>query len=69
VDDSALIQALHRMESRDLISAEWGVTEKERRARYYKCTAAGRAHLRAEGAELASDVAAIGAILAAKPSR
>lgn len=64
VDDSALIQAVHRMEARGLLSAEWGVTENDRRARYYRLTAAGRAHLRAQGAELARDVAAIAAVLA-----
>jgi transcriptional regulator len=48
VDDSALYQALYRMEQRALIGAEWGVTENNRRARYYRVTPAGRAHLRAE---------------------
>jgi PadR family transcriptional regulator PadR len=48
IDDSALYQALYRMEQRGLIDAEWGVTENNRRARYYRMTAAGRAHLRAE---------------------
>jgi transcriptional regulator len=48
VDDSALYHALHRMEERGLIAAEWGVTENNRRARYYNATSAGRAHLRAE---------------------
>src|SRR5918992_163394 len=50
VDDSALYQALYRMEQRELIDAEWGVTENNRRARYYRVTAAGRAHLRSETA-------------------
>ncbi len=50
VDDSALYQALYRMEQRGLVTAEWGVTENNRRARYYRVTAAGRAHLRAETA-------------------
>lgn len=50
VDDSALYQALHRMEERELVAAEWGVTENNRRARYYTITPAGRAHLRAETA-------------------
>ncbi|HEU4643339.1 MAG TPA: PadR family transcriptional regulator [Gemmatimonadaceae bacterium] len=45
VDDSALYQALHRMEERELVAAEWGVTENNRRARYYTITPAGRAHL------------------------
>jgi transcriptional regulator len=66
VDDSALIQALHRMEARGLVSAEWGTTQNDRRARYYRITPAGRAHLRTEGADLAGHVAAIGAILAAR---
>ena len=48
IEDSALYQALDRMEERGLIKAEWGLTEKNRRARYYRMTAAGRAHLRAE---------------------
>jgi transcriptional regulator len=48
VDDRALYQALQRMEERALIGAEWGVTENNRRARYYRISAAGRAHLEAE---------------------
>jgi transcriptional regulator len=48
IDDSALYQALHRMEGRGLVEAEWGMTENNRRARFYKLTAAGRAHLRRE---------------------
>jgi transcriptional regulator len=48
VDDSALYQALYRMEQRGLIGAEWGVTENNRRARYYRLAAAGRTHLRTE---------------------
>ena len=48
VDDSAMYQALHRLEGRGYIEAEWGVTENNRRARYYKLTVAGRRHLRAE---------------------
>lgn len=48
VEDSALYQAVYRLEERGLLQAEWGVTENNRRARYYKLTPAGRAHLRAE---------------------
>ena len=50
VDDSAIYQALHRLEARGLVTVEWGVTENNRRARYYRPTAAGRAHRRAETA-------------------
>jgi transcriptional regulator len=48
IDDSALYQALQRMEARGLLSAEWGVSDTNRRARYYKLTAAGRQRLRTE---------------------
>ena len=48
--DSALYQALYRLEGRGLVTAEWGVTENNRRARYYSIGAAGRAHLRRETA-------------------
>jgi transcriptional regulator len=48
IQDSALYQALHRLEERGLTTAEWGVTENNQRARYYKLTRAGRAHLTAE---------------------
>jgi PadR family transcriptional regulator, regulatory protein PadR len=48
VQDSALYQALHRLEERGLATADWGVTANNQRARYYKLTRAGRAHLAAE---------------------
>lgn len=48
VDDSAVYQALHRLEERELVRAEWGVSDKNRRVRFYRLTAAGRAHLRSE---------------------
>ena len=48
LEDSALYQAVYRLEERGLLQAEWGVTENNRRARYYKLTTAGRAFLRAE---------------------
>jgi len=50
LDDSALYQALQRMERRGWLAAEWGTTENNRRARYYRLTAAGRQHLRTESA-------------------
>ena len=48
IDDSALYQALQRMEGRGLLAAEWGTTENNRQARYYKLTAAGRQRLKSE---------------------
>jgi transcriptional regulator len=48
LDDSALYQALYRMEARGLVTAEWGVTENNRRARYYKLSRDGRGQLKAQ---------------------
>src|SRR4051812_26337040 len=50
IDDSALYQALQRLESRGYVTAEWGVSENNRRARYYKLATAGRQRLRSETA-------------------
>ena len=47
-EDSALYQALHRMEGRGLVTAEWGVTENNRKARYYSLTLGGQHHLESE---------------------
>jgi len=51
IRDSALYQALHRLEERDLVVAEWGITENNQRARYYRVTKTGRARLAAETAQ------------------
>ena len=48
VEEGALYPALHRLELRGLVAAEWGVSENNRRARYYRLTAAGRKQLHAE---------------------
>ncbi len=48
MDDAALYQALHRLEQKGLIEAEWGVSENNRRAKYYSLTTAGRRQLRSE---------------------
>lgn len=66
VEDAALLQALHRMEGKALIAAEWGVTKNGRRARYYRLTPAGRAHLRAESERLVDHFDALVTILGAK---
>ena len=63
VDDSALYQALQRMEGRAWLSAEWGTSENNRRARYYKLTTAGRQRLRAESATWLRYTRSVGAIL------
>jgi len=48
IEDSALYQALHRLEERGFIDAEWGMSPNNRRARYYALTTRGRTHLRVE---------------------
>jgi transcriptional regulator len=48
VEEGSLYPALHRIELEGWITAEWGVTENNRRARYYRLTAAGRRQLRTE---------------------
>ena len=48
VEDAALYQALHRLERKELIESEWGLSENNRRAKYYQLTSQGRAQLRAE---------------------
>src|SRR5215217_3543532 len=50
VDGAALYQALHRLEHRKWVSTSWGLSENNRKAKYYTLTAAGRAQLRAESA-------------------
>jgi transcriptional regulator len=47
-EDAALYQALHRLEAKGLISSEWGLSDNNRRAKYYSLTAPGRRHLRSE---------------------
>src|SRR6476646_9906553 len=69
VEDAALLQALHRMEERQLIVAEWGVTKNGRRARYYRLTTAGRTHLRAESARLVDHLDAVVSIRGAKSAK
>jgi transcriptional regulator len=48
LDGAALYPALHRLEERGLIDAEWGVTENNRRAKYYRLTTRGRTAMRAQ---------------------
>jgi len=48
VEEGSLYPALQRMLMKDWISGEWGKTAENRRARYYRLTRAGRAHLQKE---------------------
>jgi len=50
IESAALYQALHRLERKKWVRAEWGVSENNRRAKFYSITAEGRKQLRAETA-------------------
>ena len=67
VTDSALYQALYRMEERGLVEAEWGITENNRRARYYSITPAGQVSLAAETKRFLRYADTVGTILSAAP--
>ena len=45
IEDAAMYPALHRLEARGFIDSEWGLSENNRRAKYYRLTAAGRRQL------------------------
>ncbi|MGH7477156.1 MAG: helix-turn-helix transcriptional regulator [Longimicrobiales bacterium] len=66
-DESAVYQALYRMEEKWLIKAEWGVTEANRRARYYRLLPAGRKHLAAETGRLLRYAELLSGILSSAP--
>src|SRR5687767_5221926 len=48
IEDAALYQALHRLERRGWIDSEWGLSENNRKAKYYRLTPRGRQQLRSE---------------------
>lgn len=69
VEEGALYPALHRLEQRKWLAAEWGLTEKNRRAKYYRITDRGRKQLATEASRWARYTAAVGLILSAEGGR
>lgn len=67
VDHGSLYPALQRLEQAGLITSEWGVSDKKRRARFYKLTRAGRMRLTAETTKWEKMVRAVSRIL--KPAK
>lgn len=67
VEDGSLYPALHRIERRGWITAEWGPSESNRRAKYYTLTRTGRAQLSREIDAWTSLVNGISLVLNAKP--
>ncbi len=65
VEEGALYPALHRLELRGLLASEWGVSENNRRAKYYRLTAAGRKQLTRETEHWGRMTTAIARILEA----
>jgi len=67
IDQGALYPALYRLERQGLLGTAWGVSENNRRAKYYRLTAAGRKRLRSETDGWQRLTAAMAAALAARP--
>src|SRR5947209_6937255 len=67
IEQGALYPALYRLERQGLLSTEWGVSENNRRAKYYELTTAGRKRLREETAGWERLVAAMSSALRARP--
>jgi PadR family transcriptional regulator, regulatory protein PadR len=62
-----LYQALYRLEQRDLLAAEWGASENNRRAKFYQLTSGGRRRLKQETTSWTAFVRAMAAALNADP--
>jgi len=65
IEEGALYPALHRMERRGWIEAEWGMSEKNRKAKFYRLTDAGRRALHAESETWQRYPSAVGRVLQA----
>jgi PadR family transcriptional regulator, regulatory protein PadR len=65
VEDRALYVALHRLEDRGWVESEWGLSENNRKAKYYQLTPRGRAQFRAETARWTTYAEAVFKVLAA----
>src|SRR3954453_10978552 len=63
LEDAALYQALHRLESKGWIEAEWGLSENNRRAKFYRLTGEGKRQLQSELSSWRAYVDAVGKVL------
>jgi PadR family transcriptional regulator, regulatory protein PadR len=68
VEEGSLYPALRRLEDRGFITSQWGLSENNRRAKYYELSAAGRRHLRSEAARWLEFSGAVTRVLRAAPS-
>ncbi len=69
VEEGALYPALHRMEQKKWLDAEWGYTDNNRRAKYYQLSPLGRRQLTAELSKWSRYTQAVGYVLAAVGGR
>jgi PadR family transcriptional regulator, regulatory protein PadR len=69
VEEGSLYPALHRMEQEGWIASEWGLSENNRRARFYKLTAAGRKQLTSEETNWHEINHAVGLVLNFVPTK
>jgi PadR family transcriptional regulator, regulatory protein PadR len=67
IEQGALYPALHRLEHQGLLESDWGTSENNRRAKFYRLTATGRRRLREETESWTRLVSAMAAVLAAAP--
>jgi len=63
IEEAALYQALHRMERKGWVASTWGLSENNRRARYYRLTPRGRRRLQTEAADWRRYARAVGKVL------
>lgn len=68
IEEGSLYPALHRLEKKGLVSSEWGVSEANRRAKYYKLTRQGKSQLAADVAAWRAAVEAIEKVLLPRAS-
>jgi PadR family transcriptional regulator len=68
IEEGSLYPALHRMEQKGWIESEWGLSDNNRRAKFYRLTASGRKQLRAEAASWSLFSRAVSKALTTEPA-
>ncbi|HVE79732.1 MAG TPA: PadR family transcriptional regulator [Gemmatimonadaceae bacterium] len=68
IEEGSLYPALHRLERRGWVEAEWGLSENNRKAKFYRLTSAGRRQLRVEASAWERFARAVGKVMAAAPA-
>jgi PadR family transcriptional regulator len=69
IEEGALYPALHRMEQRGWLDADWGYTERNRKAKFYRLTTQGRRQLAAELSKWSRYTEAVGLVLEGEAAR